>query len=104
MTDASIDTTEQIFQIHFIAITRPSRSQKVRMLWVSTTGVPAVYEGPGTWSGCVHCVSHLPNSDISENEWIQARELFEKYEYTTLRGVIASLSDLESLGLQRADR
>src|SRR5262249_32638710 len=95
---------EQTFRIHLIAMTRPSRNQKVRMLWVATTGIPAVYEGLGPWPKCVRWVKRLPHSDISDSDWTRARKSFERYQYANLRCVMASLEDLESLGLQRADR
>jgi hypothetical protein len=104
MTDASIDPAEQTFQVHLIRMTGPSRSPKVRMLWVTTTGSPAVYKGLGTWSKCVYRVKRLRHGDISDSDWKSARNSFEKYQYATLRHVMASLGDLESLGFQRADR
>ena len=104
MADTSIDPAEQTFQIHLIKMAGPSRSPKVRMLWVTTTGASAVYEGLGTWSKCVCRVKRLRHGDISDRDWTSVKESFEKYQYATLHHVMASLGDLESLGLQRADR
>ncbi len=102
--DKDLDLTEQTFLIHLIAVSASRRKPKVRMLWVATAGVPAVYEGQGSWSKCVYWVKRLPHIHISSGEWIRIRKLFERNQYATLLEVRASLHDLESLGFQRADR
>lgn len=104
MMDKPLDLTEQTFLIHLIAVSDSPRKPKVRMLWVATTGVPAVYEGQGSWSQCIYRVKRVPHIDISESEWVRAKELFERNQYATLHKVRASLHALESLGFQRADR
>jgi hypothetical protein len=98
------DLTEHTFLIHLIAMPTSQGKPKVRMVWVATSGGPAVYEGQGSWSKCVYWVKRLPHIDISNSEWIRTRELFERNQYATLHEVRASLHDLESLGFQRADR
>jgi|SRR5580698_10701231 hypothetical protein len=104
MTDAEIDPAEQAFQVHLIAMSGRSRTTKVRMLWVATTGTPAVYEGLVSWSKCIRWVERLRHRDISDGDWIRARRFLENYQYGNLRCVMASPEDLETLGLQRVDR
>ncbi len=103
MLDRQLEFMELTFRIHLIAMSGPRRIPRVRILWVATTSIPAVYEGMGSWSKCVSWMKRLPHIEVSRNEWIQVREAFERNQYTTLHGVRASLHDLESLGLQRVD-
>jgi hypothetical protein len=98
------DPTEHTFLIHLIAMPTSQRKPKVRMLWMATSGGPAVYEGQRPWSKCVYRVKRLKHIDISSSDWIQKREFFKRNQYATLHEVKASAHDLESLGLQRADR
>ncbi|MBT9330855.1 hypothetical protein [Paracidobacterium acidisoli] len=74
------------------------------MLVVATEGVPAVYEGHGSWSKCVLCIRRLFRSGISGDELAAMKEIFERDRYATLAGAKASLPDLESLGYQRVDK
>ena len=98
------DPTEHTFLIHLIAMSTSQRKPKVGMLWVATSGGSTVYEAQGPWSKCVYWVKRLKHMYISGSEWIQKRQFFERNQYATLPEVKASAHDLESLGLQRADR
>jgi hypothetical protein len=80
------------------------RKPKVRMLWVAINGVPAVYEGQGSWLKCVYWMKRLSHIDTSSREWMRTRQLFVRNQYVTFREVRASLHDLESFGFQRADQ
>jgi hypothetical protein len=92
------------FQVHFIAMTNPSHRQKVRMLWVATSGTSVVYEGLKSWSRCIRCLKQLPQVEIASSEWMRVKELFDRDQYATLHEVKASPCDPESIGLERADR
>jgi hypothetical protein len=82
----------------------PLRDPLVRVLLVGTTGVRAVYEGMKPWSKCKHWIGRLPGITISEDELTQVCETFVRAQFAIIQEVPASLEDLKSLGLHRADR
>jgi hypothetical protein len=99
-----IHSVKTTFCIHMIAVPGPQRRPKVRMLFVAITGAHAVYEGQGSWSKCIRWIQQLPIKDLSKPDLAAAKKEFGRNHYTTLPEVMASLLDLESVGLQRVDR
>jgi hypothetical protein len=95
---------EATFCVHLIAISGVQRRPKVRMLFVATEGADAVYEGQGTWAKCVRWIKQLPSMEVAKHDLDAAKRDFGRNRYAVLRGVTASLLDLESFGLQRVDR
>lgn len=91
------------FLVHLIGMSGGRRTPNVRMLWVATTGIQAVYEGLVSWSICARWLKQLPHADVSKQDLAVVKESFKRYQYATLHGVRASFYDLESLGLQRVD-
>jgi len=82
----------------------PLRDPIVRVLLVGTTGARAVYEGMEPWSKCKHWIGQLRNTAITEDELMQVCETFVRAQFATIQEAQASLEDLKSLGLHRADR
>jgi hypothetical protein len=82
----------------------PLRDPIVRVLLVGTTGARAVYEGMEPWSKCKHWIGQLRNTVITEDELMQVCETFVRAQFATIQEAQASLEDLKSLGLRRADR
>jgi hypothetical protein len=76
----------------------------VRVLLVGTAGARAVYEGMEPWSKCKHWIGQLRNTVITEDELMQVCETFVRAQFATIQEAQASLEDLKSLGLHRADR
>ena len=92
------------FRVVFIWMSGPTRDPMVRVLLVGTTGPRAVYEGMKPWSKCKHWIGHLRNTVITEDELTQVREMFVRTQFATIEEAQASLEDLKSFGLHRADR
>jgi hypothetical protein len=76
----------------------------VRVLLVGTTGARAVYEGVKPWSKCKHWIGQLRSTAITEDQLTQVCETFVRAQFATIKEAQASLEDLKSLGLHRADR
>lgn len=76
----------------------------VRVLLVGTTGAREVYEGVKPWSKCKHWIGGLGGTAISEDKLTQVCETFVRAQFATIQEAQASLEDLKSLGLHRADR
>ena len=81
----------------------PHRDPMVRILLVGTAGARDVYEGVKPWSKCKHWIGHL-RSTITEDQMTQVCETFVRTQFATIQEAQASLEDLKSLGLKRADR
>jgi hypothetical protein len=75
----------------------------VRVLVVGTTGPRAVYEGVKPWSKCKHWIGRLRGTAITEDELTLVFETFVRAQFATIQEAQASLEDLKSLGLHRAD-
>jgi hypothetical protein len=75
----------------------------VRVLVVGITGPRAVYEGVKPWSKCKHWIGGLRGTAITEDELTQVFETFVRAKFATIQEAQASLEDLKSLGLHRAD-
>jgi hypothetical protein len=92
------------FRVLFIWMSGPQRDPMVRVLLVATTGARDVYEGMKPWSKCKHWIGRLQRTAITEDELAQVCETFVRAQFVTIQEAHASLEDLKSLGLHRADR
>jgi len=82
----------------------PLRDPKVRVLLVGTTGARDVYEGMKSWSKCKRWIGRLRGTAITEDQLTQVCETFVRTQFAIIQEAQASLEDLKSLGLHRADR
>jgi hypothetical protein len=92
------------FRILFIWMSGPLRDPMVRVVLVGTNGARDVYEGMKPWSKCKHWIGQLRSTAITEEEFTQVCETFVRAQFATIKEAQASLDDLKSLGLHRADR
>jgi hypothetical protein len=92
------------FRVLFIWMSGPLRDPMGRVLLVGTTGARDVYEGMKPWSKCKHWIGRLRGIPITDDELKQVCETFVRAQFATIQEAQASLEDLKSLGLHRADR
>jgi len=104
MIENSVHATNATFCIHLIALPGRRRRPQVRMLFVATTDVHAVYEGQGSWVRCMRWIQKLPFSCINKHDLATAKRELGRDRYTAFPTITASLFELESIGLQRVDR
>ena len=82
----------------------PLRDPTVRVLVVGTTGARAVYEGTEPWSKCKDWMKQLRGITNLEAKLAEVCKTFQRMQFATIQEAQASLEDLKSLGLHRADR
>jgi hypothetical protein len=101
--DESAPSGEQVFRVLFIWISGPLPDPTVRVVLVGTTGVRAVYEGMKPWSRCKRWSGGLRGMKVPEDSLAQVCKTFERTQFAIIEEAQASLEDLQSLGLHRAD-
>jgi len=89
--------------MHFIRMHGPESDPTVRVLLVETTRARAVFEGFGSWSQCKLWVMQISEFAISANQLAAIHKRLELKRLATINEVRASLRDLDSVGLRRAD-
>ena len=94
----------QPFRVVSIRMSGPLRDPTVRVLVVGTTGARAVYEGMEPWSKCKDWMKQLRGITNPEAKLAKVCKTFQRMQFATIQEAQASLKDLESLGLRRADR
>ena len=99
----ALPTTRQSFRMHFIRMHGPESDPTVRVLLVETTRAGAVFEGFGTWSQCKLWVMRISEFAISGNQLAAIHKCLELKRLATIDDVRASLRDIDSVGLRRAD-
>ncbi len=82
----------------------PQQDPKVRVLLVDTTGTRAVYEGIKRWSKCKRWIERLQGIPNPEDELGQICKTFMRAQFAVIQEAQATLEDLASFGLHRADR
>jgi hypothetical protein len=95
---------EQRFRVVFIWMSGPPHDPKVRVLLVETTGARAVYEGIKRWSKCKRWIGRLQGIPNPEDELGQIYKTFMRAQFAVIQEAQATLEDLASFGLHRADR
>jgi hypothetical protein len=93
----------QPFRVLFIWMSGPPRDPMVRVLLVGTRGAPVVYEGMKPWSKCKRWIGRLRSNSTTDDELTQVCETFVRTQFATIQEAQASLEDLKSFGLRRAD-
>ena len=91
------------FRVHFILIVEPNGGSTVRMLLVEIANPRTIYEGFGTWSQFNRWMAQLLGIGVPANELAVARKLLKQKQLASIKEVQVSLSDIEALGLSRAD-
>jgi len=94
----------QPFRVVFIRMSGPLRDPTVRVLVVETAGARAVYEGMEPWSKCKDWMKQLRGITNPKDKLAEVCKTFKRMQFATIQEAQASLKDLESLGLRRADR
>jgi len=94
----------QRFRVVFIWMSGPPHDPKVRVLLVETTGSRAVYEGIKRWSKCKRWIGRLQGISNPEDELGQICKTFMRAQFAVIQEAQATLEDLASFGLHRADR
>lgn len=100
---------ELVCRLHLIWMSDSHDDQKVRILLVTTGGVPAVYEGLGTWSYYSDWIRNLLNNEEATHDktprWKTRRGngLPVRNRFTTLPELRISTSELVSHGFYRVD-
>ena len=94
----------QRFRVVFIWISGPLHDPTVRVLLLGSTGAPAVYEGVKRWSKCKRWIGRLQGIPNPGDELAQVSKTFMRAQFAVIQEAHASLQDLASLGLHRADR
>ncbi len=90
------------FRVHLIRI--HGRSPTLRFLLVEATSAQAVYEGFASWSKCMRWMVQLSKAGIAGKELAAARKRLDQNLLVTISDEVwASVEELESLGLHRAD-
>lgn len=102
MTNSRL-ATELRFRVHLIRMHGRDRRFAVRILLVETSNAKAVYEGLGSWTKCVRWIRCLSTIRISGEELTLVRKRLDQKCLATIQEVRASPSEIESLGLHRAD-
>jgi hypothetical protein len=82
----------------------PPQDPKVRVLLVETTGTRAVYEGIQRWSKCKRWMERLQGIANPEDQLGQISKTFMRVQFAVIQDAQATLEDLASFGLYRADR
>jgi hypothetical protein len=92
------------FRVHLIRIPGRKSSPTLRLLLVEATSGQAVYEGFGSWSKCMRWIVQLSIIGIPRDELAAVRKRLDRNRLVTMNDQVwASLVELESLGLHRAD-
>jgi hypothetical protein len=100
--DKSHTRVQQAFRVHLIWMSGPESDPTVRVLLVGTGG-RAAYDGVGSWSKCRSWFGQLSSIVISGDELAAIQKTLVRNQFVTIQEVHASLRDLESLGVRRAD-
>jgi hypothetical protein len=100
--DKSHTVVKQAFRVHLIWMSGPESDPTVRVVLVGT-GAQAAYDGVGSWSKCRSWFGQLSSIVISDDELAVIQKALVRNQFATIQGVQASLCDLESLGVHRAD-
>ncbi len=98
-----LPTIRQTFHLLFITMHGPESDPTVRVLLVEATGAQAVYEGFGSWSECERWVIQISGSAVPGDQLAAVRKRLGEKRSATIREVLASLDDLDSIGLHRAN-
>jgi len=102
-SDESWPPGGQPFRVLFIWMSGPPRDPMVRVLLVGGEGATVVYEGMKPWSKCKRWIGRLRSTSTTNDELTHVCETFVRTQFATIEGAQASLEDLKSLGLHRAD-
>jgi hypothetical protein len=94
----------QRFRVVFIWMSGPPHDPNVRVLLVETTGARAVYEGIKRWSKCKRWMERLQGIPNPEDELGQICKTLMRSQFAVIQEAQATLEDLASFGLHRADR
>jgi hypothetical protein len=100
--DQALPIVRLSFRVHLIRIHGPEVEPTVRGLLVETTNALAVYEGFGRWSQWKLWIGQISESVIQRDKLAAAHKRLDQNKMATIE-VRATLDDLDSVGLRRAD-
>jgi hypothetical protein len=99
----ALQNTRQSFCVLFIRMHGPEIDPTVRVLLIETSRANTVYEGFGSWSQCERWVAKISGREIPRDQLSLVQKRLELKHLATIEELQASLVDLDSVGLSRAD-
>ena len=102
--DSALPDARLSFRAYIIRLHGPENDPTVRVLLVETSKAQAIYEGFGSLSQCERWIVQLTGWIIPKDVLSVLRKRIEQKRMATIKGVRASLREIELIGLHRSDQ
>jgi len=102
--DSALSDARLSFRVYFIRMNGPESDPMVRMLLVETSVAQPIYEGFGSLSQCEQWIVQLTSWIIPRDVLSVLRKRLKQRQMATIKGVRASLREIELIGLHRSDQ